>query len=72
MYYCEECSWEGKKLKEYTDLSRKEISYYKGCPNCSSDNISVLDKTKKEELILQAKRHLRGLERTIEKLEKDI
>ena len=75
MYHCEECIWEGKVLKEYTDLSKKrEVNFYSGCPICSSDNISIIDEPKNniKTLILQAKRHLRGLEKTLERLEKGI
>lgn len=50
------------------EVFTEESGSYKGftCESCQ-DKID----RKKEELILQAKRHLRGLDKVIEKLEKE-
>ena len=71
MYYCEACGWEGKELKDLVNLDRKEVEEFKGCPNCHSDDISILDATEKEKIITIIKRHLRGIEKAVEKLERE-
>ena len=37
---CNNCYWEGEEedLKDFVDLeSKKEVLYFKGCPNCKTD-----------------------------------
>ena len=72
MYYCENCSWEGKELKKLVNLDRKQIEEFEGCPQCHSDNISILEATEKEKIITTIKRHLKGIEKAVEKLEKGV
>lgn len=36
---CPNCCWKGveAKLKNFTDLSNREVGYYKGCPECETN-----------------------------------
>jgi len=71
MFYCEDCLWEGEKLKLCTNLSQgTEVKYYECCPKCRSDNISIF-RNSKEGIITTIKRHIKGIEKAIEKLEKE-